>query len=249
MKNDYRGLIRSGRLRAVIDELRAQGMTRPTLRSCYYLLLDRRDIASGEHVYKKLDEAVSKERDKDGFPYGLLAPEGGTKTRGLLPDELEDRIRRLREKNIPPVLCDGGKLTVLLIEKAGLVDYLRAAVGGRVPVASPGGMVRKEWAVEWLGDVLSLAEHMTGKREVRIVYLGDRDVGGGAIVRESERWYPRWQGVTFERYAVTEDQLARLNQERGLSLRELHIDGYIALRGPQVFAQEIRDYLGLEAMR
>lgn len=51
-----------------------------TLRSCYYLLLDRNDIVAVADVYDGLDKAVSKARDNGEFPYGLLAPEGGTST-------------------------------------------------------------------------------------------------------------------------------------------------------------------------
>jgi DNA-binding transcriptional ArsR family regulator len=252
MKNDYRGLIRDGTFQRVVDELVKQGMHRPTLRSVYYLLRDRGLITvpqqegrkNKDKVYKKLDEAMSAARDADEYRYGRLAPEGGTATRGLAPDELDEHIERLRKENVAPVLCRG-EFVVLLIEKAGLVDYLRDAVGGRVPVASPSGMVRKEWAYAWLGEMLKLGQRMTGHRQVHIVYLGDCDSGGRAIVKESEAWYPRWEGVTFELYAVKGTQLEALNRERGTQYAELHVDGYISLYGPDRFARELREFLGL----
>lgn len=241
MKNDYRGLIRSGKLLEVMRELQAQGMHRPPLRSCYYLLLDRGLIVDqpGGKTYDKLDAAVSKIRDEEPevFPYGLLAPDGGTNERGLLPDELEKTIEDMRDNNVVPELCDG-VLKVVLCEKAGLVDYLVAAVGGRVPVGSPGGMVRKEWAYHWLGTLRALAEKM-GATRIEIVYLGDKDEGGGKIMAHNSKWFPRWQGVSFEVFAVTPDQLREFHR------RELHIDGYIALVGPQEFARRLRRHLGL----
>lgn len=245
MRNDYRGLIRSGKLREIIEELQAQGMTRPTLRSCYYLLLDRGFLLGAKKDYDNLDGVLSKERDAQGFPYGLLAPEGGTAVRGMLAKELEDHIARVQKENVEPELCDG-ILKVVLCEKAGLVDYLAEAVGRRIPVGSPGGMVRKEWAVDWLGRLKALAEKLESRDgRVELIYLGDYDPGGHAIRNHSREWYERWDGFTFDSFAVTEAQLSDLNRGRPSPLRTLHIDGYIALVGPQEFVRRLRAHLGI----
>ncbi len=241
-RNDYLAIIRD-HLPGIIEELEAQGMHQPPLRSCYYLLLDRGLLLGGVKDYDALDRRLSAMRDAGEFPYGLLAGDSGTDRRGMTPRELSEYLRRMEKENVPPELCDG-RLKAILVEKAGLVPYLESAVDFRVPVGSAGGQLRKEWAVSWVEDLQDLAEELDGG-EPHIVYLGDHDRWGSVIKRTAVEWLGA-RAVPVDVLAVTEAQLDALNRDRGLDLEKLHIDGYIALVGPQEFARMIRGHLGLQ---
>lgn len=236
MRNDYKHIIRSGVLLEIIKDLTAQAGARPTLRSCYYVLLDRGLIVDRPSAYDKLNKSLTEERDADNFPYRLLSPTGGESYRGHPPDELKEIIAQIQSQNIEPELIDG-KLKAVLIEKIGLVDTIRQAVEGKIPVGSPGGMVRKEWAVSWLDDLKALCADLHGEL-VEVIYLGDFDEGG-ANIESNLYWYEN-RGVSINKYAVTKEQLL------GTGHDQMHIDGYIAsVRGPELFGQELRRYLGL----
>ncbi|GAF94992.1 unnamed protein product, partial [marine sediment metagenome] len=229
------GIIRSGLLMEVIEDLTDQAGALPTFRSCYYILRDSGEITETKNAYKKFNAALSDERDAGRFPYGLLAPTGGESSRGIPADKLEAQLQRMRENNIPPELIDG-ILKVVLVEKIGLIDTIQQAVRGRLPVASPAGMVRKEWASAWLLDLEYLAGHL-GADNIEITYLGDYD-DGGLSIENNLHWYEEQSGVTVTKYAVTPEQA---------DYKFLHIDGYIAsVRGPVLFGQDLREYLGLD---
>jgi hypothetical protein len=238
VKNDYKSIIRDGLLLEIISDLTDQaGGSPPTMRSCYYVLRDNGHIIETKNAYDKLNKSLTQERDAGRFPYGLLAPEGGEFVRGIPLDLLEEKLERIRHSNISPELIDG-VLKAVLVEKIGLVDTIRRAVNGMIPVASPGGMIRKEWAWNWLRDLEWLADHL-GATSIEIVYLGDYDDGGNNI-RENLYWYEGMGNVTIDYYAVTNEQIAMTGFD------ELHIDGYIAsVRGPKVFGFELRQHLGL----
>lgn len=244
-RNDYTAIIRD-LLPGIIEELEEQGMLRPSLRSCYYLLLDRGHLLGGSKDYQALNRRLSSMRDAGDFSYGLLDGEAGTSRRGKTPEELADYLRRVEEDNVLPELVDG-RLVAVMVEKAGLVDYLRKAVGWRLPVGSAGGQLRKEWAHRWIEDLLDLSIDLNGG-ELHIVYLGDCDRWGAHIKETTKAWIESL-GVTLKVYACQPGQLQQLNEERGLHLEELHIDGYISLVGPRQFAQELRRYIGLDSRR
>ena len=241
-KNDYRALFESGRFREVVKQLNAEGWQRPTMRACWYVLTDSGEIVATEGSYKKLNEALSDLRDAGDFPYGLLSDREGTAYRGLLPDELESYLQRFEEQNVEPELCDGW-LKAVLVEKVGLIDYMDEAVKSRVPVASPQGMVRKEWAVSWISELRALGRKM-GAEGVEIVYIGDCDEYGAKIKAHEEGWF-RSRGVEFDVWAVQPAQLRELNRKKGVIRHELHADGYIVELGPKEFGRRLRKRLGL----
>lgn len=242
LQNNYKSIIRSGQLLMIIRELEEQGMICPTLRSCWYLLRDRGIIAETKNSYDKLVESLAKERDENRFPYGLLSDEAGTDKRGLLPTELNKIIKNLRDNNVPPELCSG-ILKVVMVEKRGLVDYLVTAVEKRVPVGSPEGMIRKEWAFSWIGELKDLARKMRTDR-IKIIYLGDFDSYGIKIRNHANEWFPKF-GVEFEAFAVSSNQLREINRIKNSHYAELHVDGYISLVKPKIFAAKLRNHLGL----
>ena len=245
-KNDYRALFTSGRFREVIRDLNAEGWQRPTMRACWYVLTDAREILLSENSYKKLNEVLSDLRDSGDFPYGLLSDREGTSYRGLLPDELKTYLEQFEAQNVPPILCRK-ILKVVMVEKVGLIDYIDQAVGSRVPVASPQGMVRKEWAVSWIQELKQLARRM-GAERVEIIYIGDCDEYGAKIKAHEEGWF-RSRGVAFDVWAVQPAQLRELNRKKGVARHELHADGYIVELGPKEFGRRLRKHLGLSERR
>ena len=247
MKNDYMAIISSGRLRQVIEFLNSEGWEDPTLRGCWYVLCDGGEIQETRNSYKKFDAALSIARDKNEFPYGLLSHNEGTDYRGLLPDELKRYLREFPRQNVPPELC-GGILKAVMVEKVGLLKFVDMAVKGRIPVASPQGMVRKEWAVHWIQSLQDLAhrfEAELGHRiRVRIIYIGDCDEYGAKIKAHELQWFQS-RGVEFDLWAVQPDQLRALNRAKGKHRHELHADGYIVEIGPKEFGRRLRVHLAL----
>jgi len=233
----YRDIVEGGTLLDIVRQLQAQGMRRPTLRSCYYLLVDRGLLDAGPGPYKKLDEFLSDARDDGTFPYGLLAPEGGQSQRGLTSVELDNYLKAVSEQNVEPRLIDG-LLNAVWVEKIGLVPYIVDAVRGEVPVGSSGGNIRKEWARQWASELAALCDDLDGEG-VRLLYLADHDHHGRLIADRIVEWL-RPYGIETTVFAVTAKQ-AKAVHHRG----ELHLDGYVALRGPQVFASDLRTELGL----
>src|SRR3972149_6465745 len=99
--------------------------------------------------------------------------------------------------------------------KVGLLKFVDMAVKGRVPVASPQGMVRKEWAVHWIHGLQDLARRFEGELghavRVRIIYIGDCDEYGAKIKAHELSWFQD-RGVQFDLWAVQPDQLRALNR-------------------------------------
>lgn len=233
-RNDLKAALRTELPRA-IAQLQSQGMARPGFRSCWYLLLDW-GVLHGDSSHGNLNHLLSLARDDGSFPYGVLAPDGGESNRGLTSRELEAYLKQVQADNIEPVLVDG-ILKAVLIEKHGLLDYLRGVLP-EIPVASPTGQLRKEWATEWASDLEDLAAQL-GATEIEITYLGDLDTWGDVIKRVNINWWMSQHGIPVDVYAVHPRQAASLGYPT------LHIDGFISLTGPRAFAQHLRRRLGL----
>lgn len=236
-RNDFKGLIEGGILMDAVETLRAQGMLQPTFKSVCYLLTDLGKLhGKPGTTYKNFNGVLSKARDNGSFDYGVFAPEGGEERGGMTAKDLEETIALIIKKNVEPVLVDG-VLKAVLVEKRGLLDYL-GEVLPEIPVGSSSGQIRKEWSTKWARYLKKLATQL-GATEIEITYLGDRDKAGDKIKRKTEDWWMIQHLIPVDIYAVHPSQAAALGHY------ELHIDGYIVLTGPQTFARELRDHLGL----
>jgi len=221
--------------------LKMEAGTALPLRSSAYRMVDTGLIHSHpSSAATNLGYAMAWLRDYGYIGWDLFSDDSvGQDARGFTPEELEERIRNARRNNVPPVLIDG-YLSALWVEKAGLIPYLRKATRFQVPVGSPEGNIRKSWAHEnWIPNMLQLVARLGG--ELRLVYLGDGDEPGRQIYERTNEWL-MWQfDIALEHYAVTDAQLREVH--RG----EVHLDGYIPLVKPEVFAKRLRDYLSLPA--
>jgi hypothetical protein len=221
--------------------LKAEAGTPMPLRSSAYRMIDA-GIMQGtvSSAATNLGYIMSWLRDYSYIPWDLFSDDSvGQAKRGMTSDELETYIKSIQRTNVIPVL-ENGVLHAIWVEKAGLVNYLRKATRYQVPVGSPEGNIRKAWAHEnWIPDVLELAHDMGG--ELEIIYCGDGDKPGWKIYETVQEWlYIQFSRLELRHYAVTESQLEEIHRE------EIHLDGYIAHIGPQVFALRLRKYLGME---
>jgi hypothetical protein len=230
------------------QRLREEAGAAMPVRSSVYDMSDRRDAQGEPFVPGSVDFAAGHLgklmnwlRDRGAIPWNLFSDDSvGEARRGRLPRELDEYVRRVREHNVPPVLVQG-RLVAVLVEKAGLVAYLREAVQHQLPVGSSEGNIRKGWAHGWLEDLHGLADRMHA-HGLRLVYLGDGEAGlnQGWTIRDNwQAWLrQQYKDVTFDHFAVTEAQVERLG-------REIHVDGFIALRGQRRFARDLREHIGL----
>ena len=235
-KNNLKGFI-ANHLEELIDALEAQGYQKPSLRACYYYAVDEGLLIDTPTLYDSIDARVSVMRDSGEFPYGRISGDSsGVRYRGLLPDELAAWKKRVTESNVAPRLFRK-RFPCIVVEKAGLVTYLRSATRGHVPVMSSEGQLRKEQAYAWATDIKALAERLGG--EPIIYYLGDYDRYGSIIWETNSAWFMGKFGIVSVLCAVTKDQAKQIKRPH------IHIDGFIAVVGPENFAKALRKIIGI----
>lgn len=219
------------------------GLTRPTIRSVLYKLLELPGWTKNH--YDTLTVMLGKWRDAGLIPYGLFSDDGAgaaktPKTKGQIAEQI-----KLWRDTVPVELGPDGKLHALLVEHVSLVEDLSEWLGNTIPIVSCQGQLRREILFRAVREWFAVIEELTGTKVDRtnsnrlldVVALVDYDKGGRDIYGAIARWLRDQFGITLRLWGVTEAQV----KAAGLPTHETHqFDGWVARYGPARVKRELR---------
>lgn len=215
------------------------GLTRPTIRSVLYKLLDLPGWVKDD--YDHLTVQLGKWRDAGLIPFGLFSDDGAGDARTpKTRKQIAEQIRAWRE-TIPVALGPDKRLHCLLVEHVSLVGDLSAWLDDSVPIVSCQGQLRREIlhraVLEWIAVLKELKGQEPAPEDMEVIALVDYDKGGRDIHGAIARWLRDKFGIGLRLWAVTEAQV----KAAGLPTHETHqIDGWVARYGPGRVRRELR---------
>lgn len=227
----------------VRKQLESEGMLQPSIRSCYYRLVDSKLLPERKGDYNTLCSVLGKMRDRREIEMELFsASSSGVSHSPMTDEEITEAIGDL--KGSIRASLHNGFLWAIVVEKGGLVDNIAWWLDYGTPVASCEGQLRREFLYAQIKRFVEVCEKLGGNK-VKILYLGDMDKWGQIIGQTKIRWMKNFFGkkLEIEYYAVTPDQMKSIGRKIGT---EIHLDGFIASYGPQKFRNELREKIGLD---
>lgn len=226
----------------VRNQLEDEDMLQPSIRSCYYRLVDSKLLPGRKGDYNTLCSVLGKLRDKREIEMELFSADSSGVSHSPRTDE-ETMIAIEQLKGSIRASLHNGFLWAIIVEKGGLVDNVARWLDYGIPVASCEGQLRREFLYAQIKRFVEVADALGGKK-VKILYMGDMDVWGQIIGRTKIKWMKNFFGkkLEIEYYAVTPDQMKAIGRKIGT---EIHLDGFIASYGPRKFQKELRDYIGV----
>lgn len=213
------------------------GLTRPTIRSVLYKLLEL--PGWGKNHYDTLCVKLGEWRDKGLVDFGVFSDEGaGAERTPATTGEIARQIAAWQNM-VPAHLGRDGRLHALVVEHVSLVGDLSEWLDNSCPVVSCQGQLRREilWkaATKW-----GLVNEELGGKGVDAIALVDYDKGGRDIFGAIARWLRDQFDLELRLWGVTEAQV----KEAGLPTHETHqIDGWVARYGPRKVKSELRKAL------
>jgi hypothetical protein len=227
----------------------SDGLTRPTIRSVLYKLLEL--PSWDKRHYDHLTVMLGKWGDAGLVEFGLFSDDGaGAAKTPLTTRQIAEQLRMWKD-TIPARMGTDGKLHVLLVEHVSLVEDLSDWLDNAVPIVSCQGQLRREILHRAVREWFAVVSELTGvtvnasnaDAYIDVVALVDYDKGGRDIHGAIARWLRDQAGLNLRLWGVTEAQV----KAAGLPTHETHqIDGWIARYRPSRVKQELRKALGVQ---